>query len=577
MGRIPQHIIDRIIQESDIVDIICESVPLKKAGANYKACCPFHQEKTPSFVVSPQKQIYHCFGCGVGGNVIGFVMDHEKLTFREALEKLAARAGIPITTQAASPQADRNKKYYKVNAYAHWFFKESLQKSQKAKDYIKNRGLSPEIIREFELGYAPDGFEGLTRFFESKKIPLELAVQLGLIKPRASGGFYDFFRDRLIFPIFNRQGKIVGFGGRTLAAGQPAKYVNSAESPIYNKSHELYGLYQAKKEIIRTGQAVVVEGYIDALACRQLGLKNVVAPLGTSFTSSQVRILKKYAKDVIMMFDGDRAGKKAAIKAIGNCLNEGIHPRLVLLPKDKDPGDLLQVADHNYNLKNNLARAPQALDWLFAQYYQRVTAEPGRRARLIRAMTAWLRRLPDPIEKREYQQKIADYFGIPPGEVEKIVEITDESVTFPDSGLQDLSLEARLIWLYIYHQAAFIPVSLSKLSQDFESQDLRQLAESLEGIARNNETFNGTPAIHAMPRKMQGILTKILLKGSQIDLGGDPAGYINDCLQKFYRHKNKRRLKEITAQIVQADLAQDSALKSKLLRQKQELLNQIKE
>lgn len=573
MGLIPQNIIDQIIQETDIIDLIQEYIPLKKLGANYKSCCPFHQEKTPSFVVSPQKQIYHCFGCGVGGNVIGFLMNYEKLEFPDAIQKLAERASIEFKKDRSKPKDELEDKYFKVNAYAHWFFQQAFQKSKKANTYCQKRWLSEQTIQDYQLGYAPDSFEQLSTYLKQKKIPTSLAESLGLIKPGKRAGTYDFFRDRLIFPILNLRGKIVGFGGRTLSGKNEAKYINSAESPIYNKSNELYGFFQAKKEISRLSQVIIVEGYIDTLACAQLGLKNVVAPLGTSLTLNQVKAIKKYAKDIVMMFDGDDAGKKAAVKGVETCLQAQIHPRIILLPDNTDPGDFLQATEMTGTLKEMLNKAQLALDWLFAEYYKKITSNPQNRARLIRGMAHWINQLADPVEKMEYQKKMTQFFEIPPAEIQKIVEITNDSDTLQHSDPDAISLEARLIALFIQHPGDFSQFRLEDISQHFENQHLKRLASFLDKFTKKHETFDVAHAIHSMDPELHGILTRILLKGYEINIGSNTSKHIKECIQKFYQQKNKKRLKEITAEIVQADLTRNTKLKLTLLKEKQKLLN----
>lgn len=573
MGKIPQHIIDQILQDTDIVSVISEYVEVKKTGANFKACCPFHQEKTPSFVVSPQKQIYHCFGCGVGGNVIGFLMDYEKMEFPAAIEKLADRLGITIERTNNKVKDNRNDAFYKINAYAQWFFEQELKKSEKTLEYIKDRHLSPEIVQEYELGYAPDSFDSLIHYFQQKKVPEKMAAQVGLIKKGQREGYYGFYRDRLIFPIRNLRGHIVGFGGRALSDKSAAKYINSPESPIYNKSKELYGFYQAKQAIGQQDQTIIVEGYTDVLSCVQLGIKNTVAPLGTSLTLDQVKSIKRYTKNIILMFDGDEAGKKAALKGVETCLKAQIHPKVILLPDNKDPGDYLQDTDISENLAIMVPNAGYALDWLFSEYYKKITAKPSDRARLIRGMTHWIQSLADPVEKTEYHKKMSQYFELHPQNNEKIVENTNNSDTFYDLDFEGLTLEARLILLFIHQSGSDLDANINKISGEIEDNQLRQLAVHVENFLKKHETFHEALAIQTAPSELQGILSKILLKGHDTQLDSD----MTECLHKLRLKQSKKRLKEITAAIVQAELLNDTSLKIKLLEEKQKILGTAKQ
>lgn len=580
MAQILQHIIDQVLQNTEIVDIISDVVTLKKTGANYKACCPFHQEKTPSFVVSPDKQIFHCFGCGVGGNAVSFLMQYEKLEFPEAMEKLAKRLGLVLKSEKTNIKEDGKSRFYKINSYAQWFFAEQFQHAPKAQNYVTERGLSAEIIKTFELGYGPDSFEQLLPFLRDKKVPIEDAAKLGVIKKRESGGFYDFYRDRLMFPIRNSAGQVVGFSGRALAKDQEAKYINSPESLIYNKSVELYGFYQAKKHIIAKQQAVIVEGNVDVLACHQLGITNAVAPLGTSLTEQQVQKLKRLTTDVVLMFDGDEAGKKAAIKAVQTCLALGIHPKMIILPENQDPGDYLAKKNPSLlSLSEEIAKANLAMDWIFAKSLSEASSQTSKKVFVIKELIQWLKKLSDPIEQMEYRKKLSQYFDISAGELQKMIDNTSKTASSTPHENSEIagskfltekpeSLETLLVWSFLNDPSQFPNRSILELSADFEDNSLKRLALSLEDLIKKDETFNRALAIQSLPKDLEGIYSRILLW----DKVGSNVG---DCIKKFYSHRNKKRLKEITAQIVEAELKNDTPLKLSLLEKKQKLLSEI--
>ena len=323
-GLIPDHILDQVRQSSDIVEVIGSYFPLKQAGANYRALCPFHKEKTPSFNVNPQKQIWHCFGCGAGGNVFTFVMKYENLGFTDVVRRLAERSGIRLEFEEArgpkDSRQDQKEALLKLHEGAAAFFHQMLMKDKSAdpaRGYLKKRNISADIAKRWQLGYSPDAWDGLIQWAASKKYPVELVELGGLALRRDRGeGFYDRFRGRLMFPIRDEQGRVVGFSGRILidAKDQP-KYVNSPETPIFQKGKILFALDKAKRAILNEKFAVVCEGQVDTISCHEAGLANVVAPQGTALTEHHARILKRYAEEVVLMLDSDEAGQNATVRS----------------------------------------------------------------------------------------------------------------------------------------------------------------------------------------------------------------------------------------------------------------------
>jgi len=337
-----QDLIDQVRGASDIVDIISEYVPLKKKGANYFGLCPFHAEKTPSFSVNQAKQIYHCFGCGEGGNVFTFLMNHDKLGFTEALKLLARKSGIKLPKpQQDKKTADLNDQLYYANSVANAYFKQTLNQknlNEKAKTFLKQRGVDSTAEEKFSLGYAPDKWDGFLSFAQSKGLDPKILVTAGLIVPKSDGkGYVDRFRDRLMFPIFNISGKIVAFGGRTLNPKEEAKYMNSPETPIYQKGKILYGLNFSKDSIREEGKAIIVEGYMDFISLFQAGIKNLVATSGTAFTTDQARLLSRHAQEVFLLFDSDSAGQQAAVRSLDILFDQGFEVKIVSFPQGEDP------------------------------------------------------------------------------------------------------------------------------------------------------------------------------------------------------------------------------------------------
>jgi len=345
-GLIPQHFIDELLTRVDIVEVIEERVPLKKKGREYAACCPFHGEKTPSFYVSPEKQFYHCFGCGVHGTAISFLMEYDNLNFVEAIENLAQLAGVEVpreeTHTAQSKQPD-NTPLYEILSRANDFFQQQLRQNPAAIDYLKQRGLSGETARDFMLGYAPAGWDNLQQHL-GDDFNEKLLLDAGLLSRNDQGKVYDKFRDRIIFPILDRRGRVIAFGGRIMNTGEP-KYLNSPESPVFHKGNTLYGLYEARKNNTRLDALLVVEGYMDCVALAQNSIRNVVATLGTATTPAHLQQLFRIVKRVVICFDGDEAGRKAAWRALEQALpvlRDDLEIDFLFLPEGEDPDSLLQ-------------------------------------------------------------------------------------------------------------------------------------------------------------------------------------------------------------------------------------------
>ncbi len=343
MARIPDDKIDEIIASADINNFVSRYVALKKTGKNLKGLCPFHTEKTPSFIVSPEKQIYHCFGCGKGGNVVGFIMDIENITFIEALRKIAFELGIKLPeTQydSGSKQESQYDQLYKANKIAKDFFKDHLQKaeSKHASIYLRERKLKTATLEQFELGYAPKKWDGFLTSQKFNSAALKIFVELGLIQKKDNAeGHFDKFRNRLIFPFHNTSGRIIGFGGRRLDENDQPKYLNSPESIIYKKGELLYGLYQASKSIREKNSVIIVEGYFDLLRLADSGITNVVASSGTAITSSQGKLIKRYTNNVIIAYDSDDAGIKAAVRNSQVLEALDLNVSLISIPSPHDP------------------------------------------------------------------------------------------------------------------------------------------------------------------------------------------------------------------------------------------------
>ena len=417
---IPQETVNRILDAAQIVDVVGDFVTLKKRGANHMACCPFHNEKTPSFVVSPSKGIFKCFGCGKSGTAVGFVMEHENLSYTEALKYLAKKYHIEVVekeeTAEEIAQRQRNESLLLVSEYAGKFFQDSLQTPEGQAigyQYFKSRGLEDETIRKYGLGWAPVSRRALSDAARAAGYKEEFLTETGLSIKYEDGRLVDRFFDRVIFPIHSVSGRVIAFGGRTLKTDKSvAKYVNSPETEIYVKSRSLYGIWFAKNEMSRQDKCILVEGYLDVLSMHQLGLKNVVASSGTSLTVEQIRLIRKFTNNVTIIYDGDGAGIKAALRGIGLVLKEGLNVKVVLLPEGQDPDDfarrhtLEEVQDH-------IARNEQDFisfktDLLLGE----AGNDPIRRAGLINDVADTIALIPDAVVRAVYVQTCAGKFEI---------------------------------------------------------------------------------------------------------------------------------------------------------------------
>ena len=405
MARLPQAFIDQVLDRTDIVGVIDRRVKLKKAGKNYSACCPFHQEKTPSFSVNPEKQFYYCFGCGAGGNALGFIMDYERMEFREAIESLAQAAGmeLPAEEADAAPQIDHQKPLYESMENATRLYESLLRKHPtrgRVVDYLKQRGLSGEIARDFRLGFAPDGWDNLMTTLSSQE-DIEHALKAGLLIENDSGRKYDRFRDRVIFPIVNQRGKVIAMGGRVLGDGKP-KYLNSPETPLFSKSHELYGLNYIRKFAKNLSRIVVVEGYMDVMALAQFGIHYAVATLGTSVGKPHLAMLFRRVDQIVFCFDGDEAGRKAAFRGMEAALpmmEDGRQVKFLLLPEGEDPDSVVRNKGSQH-LEHLFDNADPLETFLFDQMARGIDLETmDGKARLSKLVAPYINLIPDGVFK----------------------------------------------------------------------------------------------------------------------------------------------------------------------------------
>jgi len=399
-GRIPNSFIDELLARVDIVDVIERRVPLKKAGREWTACCPFHNERTPSFYVSPAKQFFHCFGCGVSGSAVKFLMDYERLEFPDAVEELAQSVGLKVPREGGrdeAPREDKTDLYDLLDGAARWYQNE-LPRNSEAQAYCAKRGLDEETIQRFRLGWAPAGYDGVMKALGNSERRLQLLNEAGMVATSERGSKYDRFRERLMFPILDRRGRVIAFGGRVLSSEQAPKYLNSPETPLFHKGRELFALWQVKQVNTNLQRIVVVEGYMDVIALHQAGLPIAVATLGTATTPEHTEVLFRAAPDVVFCFDGDRAGRAAAWKALESALprlRDGRQAYFLFLPDGEDPDSLVRK-EGKEGFERRIKEAMPLSDYFFNELSHDVEMSSlDGRARLAERARPLIAKLPD--------------------------------------------------------------------------------------------------------------------------------------------------------------------------------------
>ena len=435
MGMIPAQNIEQIAAANDIVEVIGSYFPLKRAGTNFKALCPFHQEKTPSFTVSPSRQTFHCFGCGVGGSVFRFVMDYEHVDFPSAVRKLAARAGIPVIEERGSGGGEDDRQHetrrllLKLHAEAAEWFQQNLLKKElgePARRYLKERGIDRKIAGNWQIGFAPESWDALTKWALDQGYRRAQILQSGLVKlrdeSRTDGEFYDRFRGRIMFPICNDVGEVIAFSGRVLEKNvETAKYLNSPDTPLFRKGNILFGLHKTKRSLIDANCAIVCEGQLDLITLFEAGIANVVAPQGTAFTEKQAQILKRFVSEVVLCFDADAAGQKAAERSLDALLQNDLIIRVVEMPAGEDPDSLVRKRGRE-EFEMLVGKARDFFDyWIERETAKQNLNSLGARMQLARALAQTVGRVQDSFMRGEVVSKASARLGVTAAEFEKLI------------------------------------------------------------------------------------------------------------------------------------------------------------
>lgn len=544
--------VEEIKSRCNIVDVVSSLVNLKRTGTNYKGICPFHNEKTPSFVVSEAKQIFTCFGCGASGDAIEFIMKYYNLTFPEAVERLALQYGIDLPSSYADQNKDKEG-YYDVNRQAARFFYNAFtQRANPGFSYMKRRGIEPKVLQAFGIGYADEGWNSLIDFFADKDIKKEILIELGLVSEK-NGKMFDKFRNRVIFPIINTRGKVIGFGGRTLGDGEP-KYLNSQESAVFQKKYNLFGLNLTRTEIQKEGYAILVEGYMDVIGLYQFGVRNAVASLGTALTENQARLLKRYTEKVIICYDSDEAGVNAALRGIDILREANLDVQVLHVSDGKDPDDYIKKHGKDEFLKLIDQKAVSGIDYkivLLKQKYR--LSDTTESIKFLQNAALLLRKL-TPVEADLYIRKIASENRISEGALRREVYKEQKQKTVEVASFKDreqtndvhvaenaaLLLEKTIIRLMLlkyeyffkvkeYPEAIFSPSGV-KIFHTFE--ELYSADEDFE-ISQMKEALDETDFLY-----LDGIIR-------EIQVGEKDEEAFDDCIAKLDELRLEKRKNEI--------------------------------
>ncbi len=579
-GFIPDEVIEEIRERADIIEVISDYVALKKVGRNYKGLCPFHQEKTPSFMVSPEKQLFHCFGCGVGGNVFTFLMKYEQIAFAEAARTLAQKYGVHIPEVRATVRDQRKENLRQINAVALDFYVHQLRAEREgkvARDYLKRRGIEGAICEEYGVGYAPPRWEALMTHLKKKGVNIKEAEALGLIIPK-KGGWYDRFRDRIIFPIFDLQGRVIGFGGRVLSDGHEPKYLNSPESALYKKGAGLYGLNVARKYMQRAeGKVFVVEGYFDLLSMAQKGIKNAVATLGTALTPEQVRLARRFGREFFLLFDPDEAGVKAALRGLELFIQEDSFPAVIPLPEGLDPDAYFQKGgDPQALVASAVPGVEYAMERLMAGCDLGVVEG---RVKAVEAILPFLLQIRDGVRRDLYIKRLAEKAGVKEAQVrDAALTMRKGRTTGPEResiAKIHVSAEKKLVQMMVQHPELLPLVIEEGVTEYLEGPTLRSIGELvIHDFQRYGDLSLDRLAPQLEERGVSETAFSLAFQEEELE-EGMAERIMADCIRKIKMNTLKKQMEGLQRRIKAAEAQGDEALLNSLFLSMKALSPQI--
>ncbi len=592
MGRISDDKIDEIRNRCDIVEVISSYLPLKRSGVNNQGLCPFHQEKSPSFNVNSARQIFHCFGCGVGGNVFSFLMRMEGVSFPEAVRRLGEKVGVEVEEEAVSADEIRRReereRVLRINEVAGRFYHDLLidgDAGVPGRRYLRQRGYEGETVRTFHLGFAPDTWESLAQHLAEKNFSSDDVHKAGLVRPgKQERGHYDLFRNRLLFPIHDLQGRIVAFGGRVLDDSLP-KYINSPETAVYHKGQTLYGLYQARDAMRQNNEALVVEGYFDVLALHRAGFSAAVATCGTALTSEHARLLKRYADKIFLIFDEDAAGRQATFRAMDALLPVGLSVSVVAMPPGEDPDSLLKSrGEEGFRLCLDAARPVLEV---FIEEQLRINDESVEgRARAANQILERIQRLPGDLERSMYLKQLATLIDLDVGELKTklnrgaVVKAPVRSQTPPPPPPRKAAAETGQTQKYLLRLMLVDDQQRRRVREEgtrglFLDDLFRELADYLLDCEDEDGRLPENLVDASLDDRQQSLLTSLVLQEEE-GWAANPEKIFTDCRRAVSNDVLKERLREICQLEIEARGNNDEAALEKYLRERIEINQKLK-
>ena len=585
--RFSSDLLEEIRNRCDIVDVISEYVHLKPAGKGFKGLCPFHGEKTPSFMVSPEKQLFHCFGCGEGGNVFNFLMKYEKISFFEAVKMLAKKSGVslPVDEEKENILNRQKEKLYKLNNLAANYYRECLFKTNQGKkiiNYLKKRGINDTSVEKYRLGYAPPGWDTLTNFLKKKRYSYEELIKARIInKSKIEGKYIDYFRDRIIFPIFNLSGRVIGFGGRVLDDSLP-KYINSAETLVYNKGSNLYSLNFAKEDIRKKNYLIIVEGYTDVLITQQYEFNNVAASLGTALTTKQIDLIKRFTDMVLIAYDADSAGNMATLRSLDLLVKAGLEVKVIDLPQGDDPADFL-IKKGRTPFQNLIDRSLSLIDYKLKLLYSKYSIKTIEgKVKVVKGILPTLSVIGNEVELRAQTKKISEELKL--SEEAILIELKrykrgakDSSHNFiklnSESG--NIKAEKILIGCMLENEKIARDILKKLKAKDFTVPLHRQIVEAIEKNLKDDKIIDSQKVIDCLnDDKAAKLISKILMEETITFDEKIISGYV-DTINNFKLNQERKNL-EKRAKIIDEKIKKSEKIGEDDLKELREIVRQLK-
>ena len=585
--RFSSDLLEEIRNRCDIVDIVSEYVHLKPAGKGFKGLCPFHGEKTPSFMVSPEKQLFHCFGCGEGGNVFNFLMKYEKLSFFEAVEILAKKSGIslPIDEEKENLLYRKKERLYQLNNLAANYYRECLFRTNQGKkiiNYLKKRGINDASVEKYRLGYAPSGWDALTNFLKKNGYTYEELIKAGLIKKsKIEGKYIDYFRDRIIFPIFHLSGRVIGFGGRVLDDSLP-KYINSPETLVYNKGSNLYNLNFAKEDIRKKNYIIIVEGYTDVLITQQYEFNNVVASLGTALTTKQIDLIKRFTDTVLIAYDADSAGNMAALRSLDLLVKDGLGIKVLALPQGYDPADFL-IKEGIKSFQNLIDRSLSLIDYKLKLLYSNYSVKTIEgKVKVIKGILPTLSVISNEVELRAQIKKISEELKLSEEaifiELKKYISGSKDSyqnfVKF-NSESGNIKAEKILIGCMLENEQIARDILNKLKAKDFSILLHRQIVTAIEKKLKDDKAIDSQKVIDCLnDDEAAKLISKILMEETITFDQKIISGYV-DTINNFKLIQKRKNL-EKRAKILDEKIKISEKIEEDDLKELREIVRQLK-